>query len=83
MLLNCIGMLYGSDENAKRLALCSFSELVSITEVDKILRPSNEIFLCPADLSVEKRWVNWIEDEARRRTGYCTWVCGTISISVE
>ncbi|KAJ5442736.1 hypothetical protein N7445_005743 [Penicillium cf. griseofulvum] len=71
MLFNCIGLFHSRSEREKASALSTFGDLVTLMKASQLLAPmrtkSNEV-------SQDTAWVSWIQDEARRRTGYCIWL---------
>ncbi|KAJ6102575.1 hypothetical protein N7486_005002 [Penicillium sp. IBT 16267x] len=72
ILLNCIGLLHSGSERAKASALSSFKDLVTLMNREKLLgmvKPGNRRG-SPDDAI----WMNWVQDEIRRRTGYCIWL---------
>lgn len=75
MLLNCIGLLYSGGERARASGLSCFADLVNLSNREKLLRWPSKSKVASSDVPVEHKWAKWIEDEAKRRTGYCIWVC--------
>lgn len=74
-ILNCIGMLYNGNEKLKQSALKCFTDLVSSSETERLLRH----FKQPGEGSRQMAdWGSWVEDEMRRRTGYFIWVYLTL-----
>ena len=75
-LLSSIGMLHSGNETLKMSASKSFMDLVSMCNRERLLHP-----LRPEGNGILRDrltdWGTWIEDESRRRTGYCIWVCLT------
>ncbi|KAJ5177863.1 uncharacterized protein N7500_000562 [Penicillium coprophilum] len=71
MLFNCIGLLHSSSEREKASALSTFSDLVTLMKASRLLAPVRAI---PNEASLDVTWVSWIQDEVRRRTGYCIWL---------
>ncbi|KAJ5654012.1 hypothetical protein N7490_001015 [Penicillium lividum] len=72
VLLNCIGLLHSGSERAKASALSSFKDLVTLMNRENLLAMAK-----PGNLhgsSDDSIWTNWIQDEVRRRTGYCIWL---------
>ncbi|KAI9928264.1 hypothetical protein MW887_002297 [Aspergillus wentii] len=74
MLLSCIGLLHNSDERSRLSALSSFGDLITFTTRERLLSPSSRTKLLSDELSQERKWTIWIEDEVRRRTGYLIWL---------
>ncbi|RAL13974.1 putative C2H2 transcription factor [Aspergillus homomorphus CBS 101889] len=73
-LLNCIGLLYGSDERARTSALDGFDDMTSLLNRNKLLRSLGKLKLVSHDKPPEQNWLLWIEDEVRRRTAYLVWL---------
>jgi hypothetical protein len=73
MLLNCLGLFHSGIEKDKLLALSSFKELVSFVQNKKLLVASKPLKES-SRISGEVLWQKWIDDETRKRTGYCVWV---------
>lgn len=73
LLLNCIGLFYSGLEKDKLSALSAFRELVSLVEDKKLLAASKPLKESNR-ISGEVLWQKWIDDETRKRTGYCVWV---------
>lgn len=71
MLFNCIGFLHSRNERDKHSALSSFGELISLANTSCLLVPRGTPF---ERTSQDLDWTFWIQDEVRRRTGYCIWV---------
>ncbi|XRM42073.1 hypothetical protein ABZX51_005309 [Aspergillus tubingensis] len=71
-VLNCVGILYSCDERARLLALNTFGNLVGFVTREKLLghRPIQS----SNGETKELRWVSWVDDEIRRRTGYLIWL---------
>lgn len=74
MLLNCIGLIYSGGERAKASGLSSFAELVNFSNKERLLWASSKSKAMSTNTSPEPKWMRWIEDEVRRRIGYCIWV---------
>ncbi|KAJ5945808.1 hypothetical protein N7454_002647 [Penicillium verhagenii] len=72
MLLNCIGLLHSGSERAKASALSSFKDLVTLMNREKILGMSKSSNIQGS--SDDTKWINWVQEEVRRRTGYCIWL---------
>jgi hypothetical protein len=53
--------------------LSAFKELVSLVEEKKLLAASKPLKES-GRISGEVLWQKWIDDETRKRTGYCVWV---------
>ncbi|KAK2765550.1 hypothetical protein FQN54_008404 [Arachnomyces sp. PD_36] len=68
-VLNCIGSLYSGQEQLKQSGLKSFNDLASSNNIERLLRHPK--LLDGARQTTD--WSAWIEDEARRRTGYLIW----------
>lgn len=77
MLLSCIGRLHGNSESGKLSALADFGDLVNLANRQRLLSRSENPNTSADQLSPEQQWLLWIEEEARRRTGYVIWVCDT------
>lgn len=77
-ILNCVGILYSCDERARLLALNTFGNLVGFVNREKLLghRPIQSL----NGKTNEQRWVSWVGDEIRRRTGYLIWVRALLSL---
>jgi hypothetical protein len=73
ILLNCIGLFHSGIEKDKLSALSAFKELVSLVEDKKLLAASKPLKES-GRISGEVLWQKWIDDETRKRTGYCVWV---------
>jgi hypothetical protein len=73
MLLNCIGLFHSGIEKDKLSALSAFKELVRLVEDKKLLAASKPLKES-GRISGEVLWQKWIDDETRKRTGYCVWV---------
>lgn len=71
MLFNCIGLLHSRSEREKVLALSTFGDLVALMKSSRLLTPMRTKF---NEASQDAAWASWIQDEVRRRTGYCIWV---------
>lgn len=71
MLFNCIGLLHGRSEREKASALSAFGDLVTLMKTSRLLTPMRTKF---NEASHDAVWASWIQDELRRRTGYCIWV---------
>ncbi|KAJ5587354.1 uncharacterized protein N7459_003119 [Penicillium hispanicum] len=83
MLLNCIGLFHSGSERAKTSALGMFKDLVTIMGHEKLLHSSNRSS-ASSRVSDEEMWSKWIQDEIRRRTGYCIWLLDcTIAYSLD
>ena len=75
MLLSCVGLLHGGNEQAKTSALSIFKDLAVFMDCEQLLASSTRSRTStPSGASDGVRWLNWIHDETRRRTGYCIWV---------
>lgn len=74
MLLNCIGLLYSDNERTRISAFSSLSDLINLANQERLLCQSKKPRYRASDMPSEQRWMMWIEDEVRRRTGYCIWV---------
>ncbi|KAL4866353.1 hypothetical protein BDV12DRAFT_173097 [Aspergillus spectabilis] len=73
MLLNCIGRLHGSSEASKLSAIGDFSDLTNLATREKLLYRSDTKSTSD-EVSAEKQWMLWVEEETRRRTGYLIWL---------
>lgn len=71
MLFNCIGLFHGKSERGKASALSTFGDLVTLMKTSRLLTPMRTKF---NEASEDAAWASWIQDEVRRRTGYCIWV---------
>ncbi|KXG47409.1 Transcription factor [Penicillium griseofulvum] len=71
MLFNCIGLFHSRTEREKASALSTFGDLVTLMKASRLLAPMRTK---PNEASQDAAWVSWIQDEARRRTGYCIWL---------
>ncbi|CAI7664807.1 unnamed protein product [Penicillium glandicola] len=71
MLFNCIGLLHSRSEREKASALSTFSDLVTLMKTAQLLKPMRTKF---NEASQDAAWASWIQDEIRRRTGYCIWL---------
>ncbi|KAG0157526.1 hypothetical protein PDIDSM_4711 [Penicillium digitatum] len=71
MLFSCIGLLHSRSEREKASALSTFGDLVSLMKTSQLLTPMRTKF---NEASQDAAWVSWIQDEVRRRTGYCIWL---------
>ena len=74
IMLNCVGLLHGSNEHSRDFALDSIGELVNISTREGLLCASTQSRLPTRDTSQDARWATWVEDETRKRTGYFIWV---------
>ncbi|KAF7588208.1 hypothetical protein BBP40_005991 [Aspergillus hancockii] len=74
MMLNCVGLLHGNNEQARSSALDNFGELVSLATREGLLGASTQPRLPLRENSEEALWATWIEDETRKRTGYFIWL---------
>jgi hypothetical protein len=75
MLFNCIGLLHSRNERDKISALSAFGDLVTLMKRNGLLEPMPVSF---SGATQEAAWMSWIQDEVRRRTGYCIWVSITV-----
>ncbi|PYH44603.1 putative C2H2 transcription factor [Aspergillus saccharolyticus JOP 1030-1] len=73
-LLDCIGLMYNSDERARDSALDRFGDLTSLLIRNQLLKPSGHNKSDFRDKPVEQKWLIWVEDEVRRRTAYLVWL---------
>ncbi|KAE8310705.1 fungal-specific transcription factor domain-containing protein [Aspergillus transmontanensis] len=73
-MLNCVGLLHGSNEHSRDFALDSIGELVNLSTREGLLCASTQSRLSPMGTSQDTRWAIWIEDETRKRTGYFIWL---------
>ena len=71
MLFNCIGLLHSESEREKASALSTFGDLVTLMRTSRLLTPMRRKL---NEASQDAAWTSWIQDEVRRRTGYCIWV---------
>lgn len=76
MLFNCIGLLHVEDEGSRLAARGMFKDLVTLSSRGDLLASSPKTSL--RGPSEEPKWMAWIQDEIRRRTGYCIWVCSSL-----
>lgn len=74
MLLNCIGLNHSGNERAKLAAMNIFKDLVTFMNRDKLLASSATTRSKNHGTSEESLWIDWVQDEVRKRTGYCIWV---------
>ncbi|KAL3439271.1 fungal-specific transcription factor domain-containing protein [Aspergillus tetrazonus] len=74
MLLSCIGRLHGNSESGKLSALADFGDLVNLANRQRLLSRSENPNTSADQSSPEQQWLLWIEEEARRRTGYVIWL---------
>ncbi|KAL4975380.1 fungal-specific transcription factor domain-containing protein [Aspergillus desertorum] len=74
MLLSCIGRLHGNSESGKLSALADFGDLINLTNRERLLSRSDNPSTSADQPSPEQQWNLWIEEEARRRTGYVIWL---------
>ncbi|KAE8165300.1 fungal-specific transcription factor domain-containing protein [Aspergillus tamarii] len=74
IMLNCVGLLHGSNEHSRDFALDSIGELVNISTREGLLCASTQSRLPTRDTSQDARWATWVEDETRKRTGYFIWL---------
>ncbi|KAL3464201.1 fungal-specific transcription factor domain-containing protein [Aspergillus heterothallicus] len=74
MLLNCVGRLHGSSERGRLSALSDLSELTNLATCEKLLSRSEDPFSSSEQSSLGQQWMSWVEEEARRRTGYLIWL---------
>jgi hypothetical protein len=73
LLFNCIGLLHSGSERAKSSALSTFRDLVTLLNRQKLLKGPKSGGIAH-ESSDDAMWMNWIQNEIRRRTGYCIWV---------
>ncbi|KAJ5456687.1 hypothetical protein N7530_011961 [Penicillium desertorum] len=71
MLFNCIGLLHSRSEREKASALSTFGDLVTLMKTSRLLTPMRTKF---NEASQDAAWTSWVQDEVRRRTGYCIWL---------
>ncbi|KGO74320.1 Transcription factor, fungi [Penicillium italicum] len=71
MLFNCIGLLHSRSEREKASALSTFGDLVKLMKTSRLLTPMQTKL---NEASQDTVWASWIQDEVRRRTGYCIWL---------
>ncbi|KAE8392769.1 C2H2 type zinc finger domain protein [Aspergillus alliaceus] len=74
MMLNCVGLIHGNNEEARSFALDSFGELVNLATREGLFCPSTRPKLLTMETSQEAQWATWIDDETRKRTGYFIWL---------
>ncbi|KAL1967885.1 hypothetical protein VTN77DRAFT_2302 [Rasamsonia byssochlamydoides] len=74
MLLNCIGLLHSGSARANEAGLSIFGDLVRLSNREKLLSVSRRSQNTWLDLSTGRTWEAWIDNEVRRRTGYCIWL---------
>lgn len=73
MFFNCVGLLHVEDEESQVAAQGMIKDLVMLSSRENLLASSpNPDWRAPSEESV---WMAWVQDEIRRRTGYCIWVC--------
>ncbi|KAJ5356208.1 hypothetical protein N7517_010817 [Penicillium concentricum] len=71
MLFNCIGLIHSRSEREKASALSTFGDLVTLVKASRLLTPTRTKL---NEASQDAAWVSWIQDEVKRRTGYCIWL---------
>ncbi|RDW62971.1 putative C2H2 transcription factor [Aspergillus mulundensis] len=74
MLLNCIGRLHGNNESGKLSALGDFGDLINLATRERLLSRLDYSDMPKDQPSSEHEWSLWVEEEARRRTGYLIWL---------
>jgi hypothetical protein len=74
MLLNCVGRLHGSSERSRLSSLSDLGDLTNLGACEKLLSRSEDSGPSAEEGSSEQQWLHWVEEEARRRTGYLIWV---------
>ncbi|OQE10169.1 hypothetical protein PENVUL_c004G09538 [Penicillium vulpinum] len=71
MLFNCIGLLHSRSERGRILAMSTFGDLVTLMKSSRLLTPMRTSL---NEASPDASWESWVQDEVRRRTGYCIWL---------
>ncbi|KAJ0425509.1 fungal-specific transcription factor domain-containing protein [Aspergillus carlsbadensis] len=74
MLLNCVGRLHGSSERSRLSSLSELGDLTNLGACEKLLSRSEDSSSSAEEGSSEQQWLQWVEEEARRRTGYLIWL---------
>ncbi|KAL2840967.1 fungal-specific transcription factor domain-containing protein [Aspergillus pseudoustus] len=74
MLLNCVGRLHGSSERGRISARSDLGDLTNFASSEKLLSRSDDQSPSSEEGISEQQWVHWVEEEARRRTGYLIWL---------
>ena len=74
MLLNCVGLFYSGYESDELAALGNFADLVTLIHREQTLVSSDTWQTSANNPDQEQQWDAWIDEEMRRRLGYCTWV---------
>ncbi|KAI9737326.1 MAG: hypothetical protein M1834_009479 [Cirrosporium novae-zelandiae] len=74
-ILNCVGMIYCSDERLVKIAANNHCELVTFCE-NEWKKPSASFDQLPNNSieSANHDWGVWRDTETRCRTGYCIWL---------
>jgi hypothetical protein len=75
-LLNCIGLLHSGNEGDQRSAMSAFSDLVALSNHERLLASRSKKTPMPSRTSDDAHWTRWVQEEVRKRTGYCIWVRG-------
>ncbi|EED23244.1 C2H2 transcription factor, putative [Talaromyces stipitatus ATCC 10500] len=68
MILNCIGLYHGTDDQAKGLSFNCLNDLVRLAHQQRLLSSEQ------TNMGSETSWKDWIDVETRRRTGYFIWL---------
>ncbi|CAG8124194.1 unnamed protein product [Penicillium salamii] len=71
MLFNCIGLVHSGAERDIYSASGTFGELITLVKTIRLLAP-RKVYLDGA--SQDEDWNCWVQDEVKRRTGYCIWL---------
>lgn len=71
MLFNCIGLFHSGNERDKSSALSSFGDLITLVNTTQLLALQKTHI---DGASQDAAWICWMQDEVKRRTGYCIWV---------
>ncbi|CAI7567622.1 unnamed protein product [Penicillium manginii] len=83
-LLNCIGLLHSGNEGDQRSAMSSFSDLVALSNLERLLASHSKKTPTPRRTSNDAQWSQWVQEEVRKRTGYCIWLLdSTIAYAFE
>ncbi|OJJ50947.1 hypothetical protein ASPZODRAFT_57307 [Penicilliopsis zonata CBS 506.65] len=84
LLLNGVGLFHSGRDRDNVSALSCLGDLVNFVRIEGLLQPSSSSSSLlssssrsrslPNEQTQERRWSKWIDDEVRRRTGYCAWL---------
>ncbi|CAI7597272.1 unnamed protein product [Penicillium pancosmium] len=69
-LLNCIGLLHSGNEGDQRSAMSAFSDLVALSNHEKLLASRSKKTPTMSRTSDGAHWARWAQEEVRKRTGY-------------